>query len=101
MKQENPGQYYEAVLQLRNPHKEALKCIVNAVDKKKGVFIAKQFKVKNGVDIYISSQRFTRSLGKLLKKSFKGELVESRKLYGVNRQKSKLIYRGTVLFRFE
>ncbi len=102
MKQEKPDQYYEAVLQLRdNPHKEAINCIINAVNKRKGVFIAKQVKLKNGVDFYISSQRFTRTLGKLLKKSFKGKLVESKKLYGMDRQKSKLIYRGTVLFRFE
>ena len=70
MKLEKPDQYYEAVLQLRNPPEEALKCIINAVDKRKGVFIAKQVNIKTGVDFYISSQRFTRSLGKLLKKSF-------------------------------
>ena len=94
-------QYYEAVLQLRNPNKEAIKCIINAVDKRKDVFIAKQVELKTGVDFYISSQRFTRSLGKLLKKSFKGKLVESRKLYGLDRQRSRQIYRGTVLFRFD
>ncbi len=102
MKQEKSDQYYEAVLQLRdNLPKEAINCVVNAVNKRKGVFIAKQVKLKTGIDFYISSQRFTRTLGKLLKKSFKGKLVESKKLYGMDRQKSKLIYRGTVLFRFE
>ena len=102
MKQEKSDQYYEAVLQLRdNPPKEAINCVVNAVNKRKGVFIAKQVKLKTGIDFYISSQRFTRTLGKLLKKSFKGKLVESKKLYGMDRQKSKLIYRGTVLFRFD
>ena len=101
MKQINPGQYYEAVLQLRNPNKEAINCIVNAVEKRKDVFIAKQVKLKTGIDFYISSQRFTKSLGRLLKKSFKGELKESRKLYGFDRQKSKQIYRGTVLFRID
>ena len=101
MKQINPGQYYEAVLQLRNPNKEAVKCIVNAIEKRKDVFIAQKVKVKGGIDFYISSQRFTRSLGKRLKKSFKGELKESRKLFGFDKQKSKQIYRGTVLFRVE
>jgi len=99
--EQKPDQYYEAVLQLRNPNKEAIKCIVNAVNKRKDVFIAQQVKLKTGVDFYISSQRFTRSLGKLLKKSFKGELKESKKLFGFNRQKSKKIYRGTVLFRLD
>ncbi|TKJ17268.1 hypothetical protein CEE44_01910 [Candidatus Woesearchaeota archaeon B3_Woes] len=102
MKQEKPDQYYEAVLQLRNnPPEESVSCVVNAIKKRKGVSIAKLSKVKGGIDIYISSQRFTRTLGKLLKKSFKGELIESRKLYGMDRQKSKKIYRGTVLFRFD
>ena len=101
MKGEIIDQYFEAVLQLRNPNDEAVNCIVNAVNKRKDVFIAKKSKVKGGIDFYISSQRYTRSLGKLLKKSFKGELKVTRRLYGVDRQTSKLIYRGTVLFRIE
>ena len=101
MAREKPDQYYEAVLQLRNPNKEAVNCVVNAINKRKNVFIAKQVKIKTGIDFYISSQRFTRVLGKLLKKSFKGKLIESKKLYGVNRQTSRKIYRGTVLFRFD
>jgi nonsense-mediated mRNA decay protein 3 len=101
MAEQKPDQYFEATLQLRNPNKEVVKCILNAVNKRKDVHIAKQVKAKNGIDFYISSQRFTRSLGKLLKKSYKGELKESKKLFGFNRQKSKQIYRGTVLFRLE
>ena len=101
MKGEAVDQYFEAVLQLRNPNDEAVRCIVNAVKKRKGVFIAKQSKVKGGIDFYISSQRFTRTLGKILKKSFKGDLKVTKRLYGTDRQKSKVLYRGTVLFRIE
>ena len=96
-----PDQYFEATIQLRNPNEEGFNCVVNAVKKRKDVHIAKIVKAKNGIDIFISSQRFARTIGKRLKKSFKGELKESKKLFGVNRQKSKQIYRGTVLFRFD
>ena len=101
MKQEKPPTYFEAVLQLRNPNEEAMNCVMNALRKRKGVFIAKKVDLKEGMDLYLSSQRFTRSIGRLLKKSFKGELVESKRLHGTDKMTSKLRYRGTVLFRFE
>jgi len=92
--------YYEAILQLRNPNKEIMNLIKNQFKKKPDVFISKQEKQKNGVDFYISSWRFALSLGRKLKKSFKGELKVSRKLYTKNRLTSKKVYRMTVLFRF-
>ena len=101
MKYAKSDQYYEAVIQLRNPSQEGINCVINAIKRRKGVSIANEVQSKDGVDFYISSQRFAKSIGKLLKKSFNGELKESRKLYGMDRQKSKLIYRGTVLFRFD
>lgn len=101
MKEEKPDRYYEAIIQLRNPNQEAVNCVINAIRKRKDVFIAKQVDHKTGIDLYISSQKFARVIGKLLKKSFKGELVESKKLYGQDRQSSRILYRGTVLFRFD
>ena len=101
MVRERIDQYFEATLQLRNPTEEVLNMVHNAIDKRKNTWIAKEVKVKNGYDIYISSQRFTRVLGKRLKKAFKGKVVESRKLFSLNRQTSRLVYRGTVLFRMD
>jgi len=101
VKTEKSEQYFEAIIQLRHPSQEGINCVVNAIKKKPGVFIAQEIKQKDGVDIYMSSQRFARSIGKLLKKSFKGTLKESKRLFGMNRQKSRQIYRGTILFRFE
>lgn len=93
-------EYFEAVLQLRNPTPEVLSCVYNALKKRGTVNIAKEIPHKNGVDLYLSSQRFTRSIGRILKKSFhNGTLVESKKTYGVSRQTSKVLYRGTVMFR--
>ena len=98
IKMKNP-QYFEGILQLRNPNEEAISFIRNQFKKRKNVFIAKEEKLKTGIDLYISSNRFILSLGKKLKESFKGELKTSRKLYGVDRQTGKLRYRVTVLFR--
>jgi len=99
MKNKNPH-YYEAILQLRNPNEEIMNLIKNQLKKRKDVFISKEEKQKNGLDLYLSSWRFTLSLGRKLKKSFKGELKVSRKLYSVNKLTSKRVYRLTVLFRF-
>ena len=91
--------YYEAIIQLRNPSQELLNMIKNQFNKRKDVIIVKKVEFDNGVDLYVSSQRFARALGNKMKRNFKGELKTSRSLYSVDRQTSKRIYRVTVLFR--
>ena len=59
------------------------------VENDKKVWIARKVEAKNGVDYYMSSNKFLRQLGKRLKRSFKGELKESRKLFSRNRKTSK------------
>ncbi len=95
----NPD-YFEGTLQLRNPHEEVLNFIRNQFKNNSKVWIAKEERLKTGIDLYISSNKFLLSLGKKLKKSFKGELKISRKLFTKNRLTSKMVYRMTVLFRF-
>ncbi|MBD3248824.1 hypothetical protein GF336_02150 [Candidatus Woesearchaeota archaeon] len=90
--------YFEGILQLRNPT-ERLKRFVKSEVKKRGEWIAKIVKQKNGVDYYISSQRFLRALGKKLKSHFDGELITSRKLFTQDKQTMKRVYRVNVLFR--
>ncbi len=91
--------YYEGKLQLRNPNEEVLNFINNQFKNNEKVWIAKAERLKTGIDLYISSNRFLLSLGKKLKKSFKGELKTSRKLFSKSRLTSKQLYRVTVLFR--
>jgi len=92
--------YYEAIIQLRPADKEILKFVNKQIGKKKGkVSIAKIVELKTGVDIYLTSQRFALSLGRVLKKSFKGELKITRSLYKISRITSKKIYRLTICFR--
>jgi len=91
--------YFEGILQLRNPTEELLKYVENKTKKDKKALITKRLKVKNGYDFYFSSQRYLRNLGNKIKNSFAGELKTSRKLFTRKRQTSKDVYRVNVLFR--
>jgi nonsense-mediated mRNA decay protein 3 len=93
--------YYEAILQLRPDDDEVRRFVINRLKERKNIFIAKAVKLKTGIDLYLSDQRFTRALGKKLKRSFKGKLIMSRTLHGRNRQTSKDVYRVTVCFRLD
>jgi NMD protein affecting ribosome stability and mRNA decay len=95
------GQYFEAKIQLRPFNKKVYDFILKQVARRKDVFITKEIKCKTGMDIYLTNQRFSRSLGKKLKDNFKGELKITRTLHSRDRLRSKLRYRATVLFRLK
>ena len=93
------NQYFEGTLQLRNVDKKVVQWVKKQIEKRKDIWIAKQGKVKGGWDLYISSWRYLLALGKELQKKYGGELKKSRKLYSVNKQTSKELYRVTVMFK--
>jgi NMD protein affecting ribosome stability and mRNA decay len=95
--------YFEAIIQLRPATQELLHFIKKRVDEREGVFISKieELKKIDGVDIYISSQKYAQTIGRKLKKSFKGELKLSRTLHTQDKMSGKRIYRLTVLFRLK
>ena len=97
----NRPEYWEAKIQLRPYNEEVFRFIQNRVKERRDVTIANIEELKTGIDIYISDQQFARQLGKKLKDNFGGELKITRKLFGMNRQKSRLVYRGTILFRLK
>ena len=92
--------YFEGILQLRNTNDEIIKYTVNQVEKREDIHISNFKKVKNGFDIYISSQRFLRNLCNKIQKRFGGNLVMSKKLHTKNRLTSKEVYRVNALLRF-
>ena len=99
----NPN-YYEAIIQLRPYDDKVFLFIQKELKNKKSVdvFISKVEELKTGIDIYLSSQKFARSLGERLKRQFKGwKLTITRKIFACNRLTSKTLYRATVLFRKE
>lgn len=94
-------EYYEAILQVRPRKHQIEEFIVRRIDERNDSQITKVVELKTGIDFYISNQKYARALGTLLKRKFDGKLTISRKLFGRNRQSSKLVYRATVLFRAE
>ncbi len=94
------NQYFEGVLQLRNCNKEILDFITETIGREKGnVWVAKEVKTKEGIDLYISSNKFLKRIGKMLKEKFHGIVKSTSKLHTRDRQTGKKVYRGTVLFR--
>ena len=90
--------YYQGILQLRDVSNEIVDFVRNQVNKRHDAFITKTVKAGNGIDMYITSQKFIRILGKRLKESFGGELKTSTKLHTRSRT-GKDLYRVNVLFR--
>lgn len=96
-----PSQYFEGILQLRNPNKKVIDFILNSVKKqsKKGIFISKQVRVKNGIDFYLSSRKYLRTLGGRLFSEFGGKISFNEQLFSRDKQTGKNIYRLNVLFK--
>ena len=91
--------YYEGVLQLRNPKKKIIDKIRELVDKRKGVWISSEKKVRGGIDFYLSDQRFLQALGRRLQKEFGCEFKSSKRMFGIRRGESKVVYRVFILLR--
>ena len=93
------AKYFEGILQIRNHTDELLEYIRKKVETDKKAIITKELKVMGGVDLYFSSQRYLRSLGKHLKDRFTGDMKMTRSLHTISRSTGKRLYRVTVLFR--
>lgn len=92
-------EYFESILQLRPFDEKVFDFVLKRINERNDVFISKEVKLKTGVDLYLSSNKVAVIIGRMLKKSFKGTIKISKKLYGQSRQSSKLLYRVTVCFR--
>ena len=90
--------YYQGILQLRDVNDEVTDFVYSQINKRADVAVTKTVRYPNGSDLYLTSQKFIRILGKKLKDSFGGELKTSSKLH--TRSKSgKDLFRINVLYR--
>ena len=90
--------YFQGILQLRDINEEIMNFVHNQLNKRKDVAVTKTVKLAKGIDLYITSQKYIKALGKKLKESFGGELKVSAKLHTRNKQ-GKDLYRVNVLFK--
>lgn len=97
MKLSRPN-YYQGILQLRDVNDEIINFVHNQIKKRGDAAVTKTVKLQNGFDLYITSQKFIRILGKKLKESFGGNLKVSSKLHTKSKE-GKNLYRVNVLFK--
>ena len=93
------NEYFEGVLQLRSPSREVLGFVRNAIQTHGKVRIAKEKKAGDGIDIYLSDQRFLQQVGKQLASRFCGRLKVTARLFTKDKMTSKDVHRVSVLFR--
>lgn len=96
---DKPPQYFEGTLQLRDVTEEVYQWVYDTIEREGKCHVAKEDTLKNGYDIYLSSNHYMQALGKRLKRKFNGELVVSRRLHTVDKMTMQPVYRVTVLFR--
>jgi NMD protein affecting ribosome stability and mRNA decay len=90
--------YFEGVLQLRNPTDAITAFIVETTVKDDRSGITKIKKIPGGFDYYFTCQKYLRILGYKLKKNFSGQFKLSSTLHTQTRGGERL-YRITILFR--
>ncbi len=92
--------YFEGILQLRNPTDELVDFIRRTVSSDAKALISKEKMIKNaGIDFYLGSQKYLQSLGKKIKQTFPGVIKVNAKLFTRSRT-GKDLYRVNVLFKF-
>lgn len=96
--QSKPLGYFEGILQLRNVNDEVVDFAVSEIENS-DVNIAKTKQLEKGIDIYVSRQRFLRTIASKLQKRFGGQIIVSRKLHTKSRLTGRDLYRVNVLFR--
>ncbi len=94
--------YFEGIIQLRGNDEEKLSNTVEEILKiyeKSSFGIQRIEHVRGGVDLYSTNNRMSQRVGTFLYKKYGGEYKESKKLFSLNKQTSKEIYRVSILYR--
>ncbi len=93
-----PSEPYQAKIQIR-PLDEKVYSFVKRELKKDNNKITEEFKLKEGVDILVTSSQSAFALAKKFKRQFNGEAKTTRTLVTLDRQKGKRVYRLTICLK--
>ncbi len=94
--------YFEGIIQIRGNDEEKIAEVADEILRmfeKTSYYISKIEPVRGGVDMYSTNNRMSQRAGKFLYKKYGGEYKESKKLFSLNKQTSKEIFRVNILFR--
>jgi len=93
--------YYEAIIQLRggieNARERVMELLNLIYSKDRGAFVAREEKVRGGIDLYLGSAKAANKIARYFKSASNAVIKISPKLYG--RKGGKNLYRITFLIR--
>lgn len=93
------AKYFEGIMQLRDCPKEIIDWVLQQTEKDDKAAITKIKKVRGGLDLYFTSQKYMRTLGKRLRETYPGEYKQTRTLHTISKKTGKPVYRVTAMFR--
>jgi len=96
---EGNDQYFEAVLQLRFFSEEQFNHVVDYIEEN-NCRITKHVPQKEGIDLYLFSQKFIQHLSRWLKERYNCQITTTRTLHTRDTKANKDLYRVTVLAQF-
>lgn len=91
--------YFEAILQLRDFREDQLNNILDHIEENQ-CRISKHIEHKNGLDLYLSSQKFIQKLNKWIKERYHCQTTVTSTLHTRDSKANKDLYRLTVLVNF-
>jgi len=94
-------QYFEGVLQLRNPSKEAIRFVRDDLkeNKPKGIHLTKEVTERDGFDFYVTDQKYVQALGRRMHEKFGGDLKVTSRLFSKDTSTWKDLYRVTAYLK--
>jgi len=97
--QKQKTEYYQGILQLRNPHENVISFLETDLAKvaHKGIFVVKIADTKYGKDLYFTDKSYLRILANKLVNKFGGTVSLNEQLFSHNHQTSKDIFRLNAL----